>query len=151
MTVTSFIFLIIFFWLLLLSYLFFRLGSHYDKITRGVTKTNLRTILEEILEKEKDNEEKIKRLEKLCEEIEKDGEFHIQKLGVMRFNPFKDTGGEQSFILAILDKNKNGVVLSSLYSRLGNRWYVKQVKNGKGKDYPLSKEEERVVNEENKF
>jgi hypothetical protein len=55
----------------------------------------------------------------------------VQRVGLVRFNPFSDTGGNQSFALALLDGDANGVVLSSLHSRAATRVYVKQVQGGR--------------------
>ena len=138
---------IIFFWLGLLSYLFYRLGKHYDKLTTGITKGSLREVLEKILEKVDDSEKRIQRVEKWCKELEKGGSLHIQRIGLLRFNPFADTGGDQSFVLALLDGHNNGVIISSLHSRTGTRWYAKSVKNGKGVEHDLSSEEEKAIKE----
>ena len=51
----------------------------------------------------------------------------IHKVGVVRFNPFKDIGGDQSFALALLDGKNSGVVISSLHTREGTRIYSKPV------------------------
>jgi hypothetical protein len=64
----------------------------------------------------------------------------VQHLGLVRFNPFDDTGGNQSFALALLDANADGVVLSSLHSRSATRVYVKAVLGGRC-DAALSAEE----------
>jgi len=63
----------------------------------------------------------------------------------LRFNPFKETGGDQSFILALLDEDNNGVVLSGLYSRSGMRWYAKRIKKGLGTEHSLSEEEKEAI------
>lgn len=84
-------------------------------------------------------------LKNYCQRIENDGKFHIQKVGLVRYNPFKDTGGDQSFILSLVDGNNTGVVISGLYSRSGTRWYAKKVVDGKGADYDLSDEEKRAL------
>jgi hypothetical protein len=54
----------------------------------------------------------------------------IQKLGIVRFNAYDDVGGEQSFALVLLDCNKNGVAISSLYGRQDTRFYAKRIVNG---------------------
>lgn len=87
----------------------------------------------------------IETLKSYCATIEKEGKLHIQKVGLLRFNPFKDTGGDQSFILSLLDGNDTGVIISGLYSRTGTRWYAKRVASGKGVDYELSEEEQRAL------
>ena len=68
----------------------------------------------------------------------------IQRVGVVRFNPFPDTGGNQSFVVALLDTRGDGVVLSSLHSRQGTRVYLKQVISGKS-ETTLSEEETEAI------
>lgn len=80
-----------------------------------------------------------------CDTLEKESKLHIQKIGLLRFNPFKDTGGDQSFILALVDAQNTGVVISSLHTRTGTRWYAKQVVKGQGTEHELSSEEEKAV------
>ena len=78
-------------------------------------------------------------------EQEKKSQFQIQKIGLLRYNPFADTGGEQSFVISLLDHHNSGMILTSLQGRSGTRWYAKQVKKGKGTEFELSKEEEEAV------
>lgn len=61
-------------------------------------------------------------------------------VGIVRFNPFQETGGDQSFSVAFLDDEGNGVVITSLYSRDGTRVYAKPIQNGQS-PYPLMDEE----------
>lgn len=68
----------------------------------------------------------------------------IRKVGVVRFNPFNNTGGDQSFAIALLDSTNSGIVISSLYLREGTRIYAKPIQELKSK-YPLSKEEEEAI------
>ena len=68
----------------------------------------------------------------------------IQKTGIVRFNPFNEMGGNQSFIIAMLDDRNNGFVISSLFVKDGNRVYTKEIKGGKS-DYMLSDEESRAI------
>lgn len=67
-----------------------------------------------------------------------------QKISVVRFNPFGDTGGDQSFSLAVLDSHDSGYVLSSIHGRQGTRVYVKPVDFGSSK-YQLSVEEQQAL------
>ena len=64
----------------------------------------------------------------------------VQRVGLVRFNPFEDTGSNQSFALALLDADANGFVLSSLHSRQATRIYLKGVTGGRA-DAALSAEE----------
>ena len=89
-------------------------------------------------------EEKMQRLELLIEDLKKENEKAIQKIGIVRFNPFSNTGGDQSFSLALLDGKNNGIVITSFYSREGSNVYGKPIKNGKS-TYVLSEEEKKAI------
>lgn len=136
---------IIFLWLAVLTVLVIQAVSHYRKLTSGVEGEDLKSILEELLTKMKVGEETTGRLVKKASELEKDGAFHLQKIGLVRFNPFEETGGDQSFALALLDGDQNGVVLSSLYRREETRVYAKPVEKGEGAKYELSEEEQAAI------
>lgn len=68
----------------------------------------------------------------------------VQNVGVVRFNPFQETGGDQSFAVALLDKRGTGVVISSLHSRNSTRFYAKSVKAG-ASQLSLSDEEAQAL------
>ncbi|HUC87247.1 MAG TPA: DUF4446 family protein [Candidatus Saccharimonadales bacterium] len=72
------------------------------------------------------------------------GSLASQKISIVRFNPFGDTGGDQSFVLAVLDALDSGYVLTSIHGREGTRVYVKPIDEGKSK-YPLSQEEKQAL------
>lgn len=69
-----------------------------------------------------------------------------QKISIVRFNPFGDTGGDQSFTLAVLDSHDSGYVLTSIHGREGTRVYVKPVDYGESK-YTLSAEEQQALSQ----
>ena len=71
----------------------------------------------------------------------------LQKTSFIRFNPFNDVGGDQSFILVLLDNTDSGVIITSLHNRNNTRIYAKQIKNGRGKPAALSKEEKTALNQ----
>jgi hypothetical protein len=78
------------------------------------------------------------------EKIKKEQVFSIQKVGLIRYNPFSEVGGNQSFSLALLDAQDNGIVITSLYNREGNRVYSKPIEQGQS-SYPLSAEEIKAI------
>ncbi|QQG45548.1 MAG: DUF4446 family protein [Candidatus Sungiibacteriota bacterium] len=109
------------------------------------TKSGTET-LQELVRRVTKTEIKIEELEprlKLTEEI---SQISVQKVGFLRFNPFQDTGGDNSFVVVMLDRENNGIVISSLYMREGVRIYAKKVERGKTQQ-PLSGEEKRVLEE----
>jgi hypothetical protein len=82
----------------------------------------------------------VERVNRLASELE----GAIQRVGVVRYNPFEDTGSNQSFVLAMLDARGDGFVLSSLHSRQATRMFLKAVSGGKA-DSAVSDEEAEAV------
>ena len=78
--------------------------------------------------------------------VEAQGRHAIQSIGLVRFNPFEDTGSNQSFAVALLDADDNGVILSSLHSRQSTRVYLKAIAGGRC-EAALSSEEEQALQE----
>lgn len=134
-------------WIAFLTLYTVRLSAHYNSLVKDTNKRTLQTILEGLLKDMQTTKKDIEMLKERCDTIMQEGQFHIQKIGLLRFNPFKDTGGDQSFILALLDGKDTGVVISGLYSRAGTRWYAKKIKEGKGVEHELSEEEKRAIKE----
>jgi len=83
-------------------------------------------------------------LQKSLTQLKQDFRFAVQKVGLVRFNPFGDGGGNFSFCLALLDQNDSGVVITSMYGREQNRIYTKKVDQGKS-DTKLTEEEEQAI------
>ena len=100
--------------------------------------------LKQLLSQFKDLKEGFKKISNKMEELKKNNKFSIQEIGIVRFNPFKESGGDQSFSIALLDGNKNGVVITSLYGREGNRIFAKPIKKGKS-EYLLTEEEKEAI------
>ncbi|HOW60578.1 MAG TPA: DUF4446 family protein [Candidatus Moranbacteria bacterium] len=73
------------------------------------------------------------------------GQKSIHKIGIIRFNPFKDIGGDQSFALALLDGKNSGIVISSLHTREGTRIYSKPIIKGDSEKYKLTEEEKQAI------
>lgn len=136
---------IFFIWLTFLTYLLFRLSSQYAGLTKGTSKKTVMGILESFADELQIAKKDLANLGVQYDKIEKDSQFHIQRIGLLRFNPFNDTGGDQSFILSLIDAKETGVVISGLYSRSGTRWYAKKVINGKGVEHDLSEDEKRSI------
>lgn len=128
-----------------LTLLVMRAISHYNRLSTGVTKAGLQEVLDAILRTLQSIRGKTEVLEKDVRILNKEGALHMQRVGIVRFNPFADTGGAQSFTIAFLNKKNSGVVMTSLYGRSSNRWYVKEVVDGRGANLALSKEEQEAI------
>ncbi len=106
---------------------------------------DIRKKFEEVLQEFTGFNLKLSNINKGLEELQKDGLDHIQKVSLLRYNPYDDTGGDQSFSVALLDHKGNGVVVTSLHTRAGTRVFAKSVKNSKAEKYEFSKEEKQVI------
>lgn len=140
-----FFLVIIFFWILGLSIVVFRIKIHYDKLLKRTKRRNIDDILDFLLEKDENFSVEIKKIKEELKDLFEKEKFHYQKIGFLRFNPFNRVGGEQSFVLAFLDRENNGIVLNFLYTREGMRVYAKRVKQGISEEYELSTEEKEAI------
>ncbi|MBN2015596.1 DUF4446 family protein [Candidatus Dojkabacteria bacterium] len=116
------------------------ISGNYNQLTKEVEGKNLEELLKEHLKRIDKQSETISTLQQELSNFKKSTGTHIQKVSFKRFNPFHETGGDQSFILVLLDRNDNGIILSSLHQRELTRIYAKEIKNGKCEN-KLSEEE----------
>lgn len=123
------------------------IGRSFRRLTQATDQESLDKVLVELLGQLKASKKFQEELKSAVWEHRKEAETHIQKFGMVRFNPFADTGGDQSFTLALLDGQDNGFVISSLHSRDQTRIYAKPVEGGKGGGFELSREERRAIAE----
>lgn len=142
---TTLLFIITGLWLVILTAIVAWVFIFFNRLTGSAKRGNLVRTLESILDKQKGTEARLKSLEKELERIDDEGNYHIQKVGLVRFNPFKETGGDHSFSLSLLDRKDNGFILTGLHTRERTRVYIKDVKKGKSV-IELSKEEEKALN-----
>lgn len=134
-------------WLLVITVLFLRFYFYFTRAAKKGDKKSLIALIDEVLRREIENEKAIERVNAEYDTLKHEVSFHVQKMGLLRFNPFKDTGGDQSFIVTLVDGHNSGVIISSFHTRAGTRWYAKSVKNGKGVEHALSSEEEQALKE----
>lgn len=78
------------------------------------------------------------------EQLERRSRASLQHIGLVRFNPFEDTGSDQSFAIALLDDRRDGIVISSLHGRANTRVFAKAVENGSSR-HNLSDEESQAI------
>lgn len=116
------------------------------RLVKGVKEGNLKKILDNIVDLSGKNRKDIIRLEKELVSFKEVSKLFVQKVGLVRFNPLGDFGGEHSFSLAILDGENHGFVITSIHARERTRVYIKPVKDGKSR-YKLSNEEEKALRE----
>lgn len=125
--------------------LFINVKRKLDRLISGATSQTIDQILSELLDHLKTSKKNHEELKAAFRDYQEHANIFIQHVGLVRFNPFPDTGGDQSFALALLDGHSNGFVISSLHSRDQTRIYAKPVSGGKGEGFELSKEEQLAI------
>lgn len=148
LTANSFVqlafFLLLVFLNLILLISFFRLKKKINFFLQGKNAKNLEGSINNLI-----NDAAVLRLslEKISQKQDKQEKLlysTIKKIGIVRFNPFNNTGGDQSFAIAFLNSENSGIIISSLFLREGTRIYAKPINKLKS-SYPLSKEEEEAI------
>lgn len=131
-------------WLSALSVVFIWFFLKLNNLVKNTAEKSLVSAIEKIVSLEKKNEIEIGLIKKEIAKIENQSLAHIQKIGLVRFNPFEETGGDHSFSLALLDGTDSGFVVTGLHTRERTRLYVKSIKRGLS-EHELSKEEQRAL------
>lgn len=122
-------------WILGLSFVLYRLFVKFNKLSEGIEQDLAKKGFAEV--------------RKRLADLEEEGKLHVQKVGLVRFNPFRELGGDHSFSLAILDGTDSGVILTGLHARDRTRIYMKDVKKGKAV-LELSQEEKKALEQARK-
>lgn len=135
--IISVVIIIILFWILMLEY-------RLKKIFAGTKAKNLEEMIVIVGEKINKLNETQSRIDKHLLEIDNRLNKSIRNIETIRFNPFVDAGGNQSFAIAFINDEGNGVVISSLYARDRMSIFAKPIINGKS-DFELSNEEKEVL------
>lgn len=122
-----------------------KLKNKYNKFMKKIgngknIEEDLENYMYRVERVERQNAEIISYCKSLDEEVSK----CIQKIGIVRYSAFKDTGSDLSFAVAMLDENNDGVVFNGIYSREMSNIYAKPVKGGNS-EYTLSEEEREAI------
>ena len=118
--------------------------QYFEQLVEGVDGENLVAALErqtEVLHQVMDRQAELHRAQ---EELERALRRAVQRVGIVRYNPFGDTGGDQSFSVALLDGHNDGVVVTSLFSRSDTRVFAKPILRGQS-PYALTHEEREAI------
>ena len=122
-----------------------KLNKNYNAFMKKLGKgDNIDEMLKKYIQKVEQVESKNGELEAYCHRLDKDMTTCLQKIGMVRYSAFKDTGSDLSFALALLDDNNNGVILNGIYSREMSNIYAKQVIKGETSS-KISEEEKEAL------
>lgn len=131
-------------WVAVLHLRLARAMAHYQRLHAGVSGQRLDQVLEAHVAAAEAAAAEARRTAERCDELAERLRGALQHVGVVRFNPFDDTGGDQSFAIAVTNADGDGFMLSALHSRAGTRAYAKPLRGGTSR-YPLSQEEEQAL------
>lgn len=136
---------VIFIWLGILSFLIWQQGKFLKSLFPKSGERDIRRKFEEVLGQVDVFGKDLGNIKDKLGKMEELDLGHIQKVELLRYNPYDDTGGDQSFTICLLDNHKTGVVITSLHARSGTRVFAKPVILGKASKFQFSKEEEEVI------
>jgi hypothetical protein len=121
-----------------------RATAAYRSILHESTGTSLGEALDAQAGRVESVQQRLAELDSRYARLETRSRGSLQHIGLVRFNPFNDTGSDQSFAIALLDDEQSGIVVSSLHGRDGTRIFAKPIRAGQA-THPLSAEEQRAL------
>lgn len=131
-------------WVALLEWRHRQLDQSFRLLMTGHSGADLEAALREFVARLEQIERAAQAMDHRVTDLEVKQPYMVQHIGVVRFNPFMDKGGDQSFVVAILDDHADGAVVSALHGRNDVRVYAKPVIGGQS-TYTLSAEEKEAI------
>lgn len=128
-----------------------RLNSRYEKMMKGMDGVNIEKLLHEHIDEVRMSVRKVDHLTQECKDMKSNLEQCTQKVGIIRFNAFEDTGSDLSFSVAMLDAKDNGFVISSIFGRSESRSYAKPIENGQSKYFLTDEEKQALLHAQRKI
>lgn len=132
-------------WLLGLTWIVWKTKSHYHTLVKRTGRESIEGILNALLTYSDHFKKDLATIKSEVENVKEKAQLHLHKTGIVHFSPFGKRGGEQSFVLCLLDQRNNGIVINFIYTFEGLRVYTKKIVNGKGKEHELTKEEREAM------
>jgi hypothetical protein len=116
----------------------------FRQLSSGIEGQPLDELLQKILDRSETDSKTLARLEADLRALGTEVQTHVQNVGLVRYNAFNDTGGDQSYALALLDDHGDGAIVNGLFHRTECRVYVKPVQEWKS-TYSMSDEEAEAI------
>ena len=121
-----------------------KLRRRVDALTRGKDTESMEDVILNFFERIESLEEGENITRSDLKDIKDNLKITYQKKGLVKYDAFREMSGDLSYSLALLDKENNGVLISSMYSREGCYTYAKDIVNGESK-INLSEEEAEAL------
>jgi len=121
-----------------------RTMRQFRQLAAGAEGQPFDQLLQKILDRSSADSETLVRLQSDLKDLGAEVQTHVQNVGLVRYNAFNDTGGDQSYALALLDGHGDGAIINGLFHRTECRVYVKPVQEWKS-TYSMSDEEAEAI------
>jgi hypothetical protein len=121
-----------------------RIENRLKKLTRGIDNANIEELVKSYMDRVESSINETKEVKKLYLDIQGKVNQCIQNVSIIRYKAFEDVGSDLSFSIAMLDNNKDGFVITSIYGRNESTTYAKPIDKGISR-YDVSVEEETVL------
>lgn len=131
-------------WVITLQVRVNRMIAHYTRLFSGTRFGTFEDAMDRYVGRLEETVQRVTALDELSVSVQQQLLGTIQNVGIVRFNPFSDTGSDQSFAVALLDGHGTGIIFSSLFSRTSTRMFAKAIVEGKSL-YPLTDEERQAI------
>ena len=121
-----------------------KLNRKFDRFMRGKDAESLEDTILSCIEKN----EQIDQMNQLLREdiigLRKNQRITYQKMGMVKYNAFREMSGDLSYALALLDQEENGFIINSVYAKEGGYSYIKEIVKGESSNL-LSEEEKAAL------
>lgn len=121
-----------------------KLRSMYKKFLGGSRKSSIEEMLLDHHNYVRSIDERYSEVQSEIRRLYEKNAFAIQKIGMIRYNPFDNVGGNLCYALALLNDHNNGVIINTIYGRDGSYNYGKPIINGEC-EIALSEEEKEAL------
>ena len=118
--------------------------NYSDFMTKLGKGNNINEMLQDYVKRVDDIKQENVEIENYCRKLDDESKNYLKKIGLVRYNAYKDTGSNLSFALAILNDHNTGIILNGIYGRDTSNIYAKPVIDGNC-EYALSKEEKEAL------
>ena len=129
-----------------LIFVILRMNKRINSLTAGINEKNLQEAVEQFTKTLSQQKNDITLMNQEFKRIREDTSNFIRKIGLVRYQGFKDTGGDQSFSVTLLNERDSGIIITSLYGRDVSKMYAKKVTEGKP-EHTLTSEEEEALHQ----
>jgi len=135
----------VFGWLALITFIVIKLRTHYRRLIKRSGVHSIDGILDMLIREAEKSENRQEHLEKKIQELQIASTHMYRKIGIVQFHALGKTEGEKSFVIALLNDLRSGIVLDFMYIPDGVRVYAKKIKEGKGETLELTQEEMEAI------